>query len=49
MSVYDPEAANLSAWGALVEKQSKGLTPGGLYLAHPGRYSPENPLYRRRS
>ena len=27
MSVYDPEAASLSAWGALVEKQSKGLTP----------------------
>jgi methylmalonyl-CoA mutase len=27
MSVYDPETASLSAWGALVEKQSKGLTP----------------------
>ena len=27
MSVYDPDAANLSAWGALVEKQSKGLKP----------------------
>ena len=27
MSVYDPEEATLSAWGKLVEKQSKGLTP----------------------
>ena len=27
MSVYDPDAANLSAWGELVEKQSKGLKP----------------------
>ena len=27
MSIYDPDAANLSAWGALVEKQSKGLKP----------------------
>ena len=27
MSVYDPDAASLSAWGALVEKQSKGLKP----------------------
>ena len=27
MSVYDPDAANLSAWSALVEKQSKGLKP----------------------
>ncbi|RZO66713.1 MAG: methylmalonyl-CoA mutase [Halieaceae bacterium] len=27
MSVYDPEVSTLSAWGQLVEKQSKGLTP----------------------
>jgi methylmalonyl-CoA mutase len=27
MSIYDPDAANLSAWAALVEKQSKGLKP----------------------
>ena len=27
MSVYDPDATDLSAWGALVEKQSKGLKP----------------------
>ncbi|MDA8677095.1 methylmalonyl-CoA mutase [Luminiphilus sp.] len=27
MSVYDPEESTLSAWGRLVEKQSKGLTP----------------------
>ena len=27
MSIYDPDAADLSAWGALVEKQSKGLKP----------------------
>ena len=27
MSVYDPEESTLSAWGQLVEKQSKGLTP----------------------
>ncbi|MDA8985613.1 methylmalonyl-CoA mutase [Luminiphilus sp.] len=27
MSVYDPEESTLSAWGKLVEKQSKGLTP----------------------
>ena len=27
MSSYDPDAANLSAWAALVEKQSKGLKP----------------------
>ena len=27
MSVYDPNTATLSAWGQLVEKQSKGLTP----------------------
>ena len=42
MSVYDPDAANLSAWGALVEKQSKGLkalevttggTRGGLTIS----------------
>ncbi len=24
MSVYDPEESTLSAWGKLVEKQSKG-------------------------
>ncbi|MDB2644618.1 methylmalonyl-CoA mutase [Luminiphilus sp.] len=27
MSVYDPKESTLSAWGKLVEKQSKGLTP----------------------
>ena len=27
MSVYDSEEATLSAWGKLVEKQSKGITP----------------------
>ena len=27
MGVYDPEESTLSAWGKLVEKQSKGLTP----------------------
>ena len=27
MSLYDPEESNLSAWGKLVEKQSKGITP----------------------
>ena len=27
MSVYDPDSSTLAAWGALVEKQSKGLTP----------------------
>jgi methylmalonyl-CoA mutase len=27
MSVYDPEESTLSAWGKLVEKQSKGITP----------------------
>ena len=27
MSVYDPESSTLAAWGELVEKQSKGLTP----------------------
>ena len=27
MSIYDPDAATLAAWGALVEKQSKGLSP----------------------
>ena len=27
MSVYDPNTATLSAWGQLVEKQSKGLKP----------------------
>ncbi|NDH40447.1 MAG: methylmalonyl-CoA mutase [Gammaproteobacteria bacterium] len=27
MSVYDPNTATLSAWGQLVEKQSKGLMP----------------------
>ncbi len=27
MSVYDPESANLTTWSALVEKQSKGLSP----------------------
>ena len=27
MSVYDPDSANLTAWSALVEKQSKGLSP----------------------
>src|SRR6056300_1613765 len=27
MSIYDPNTATLSAWGQLVEKQSKGLTP----------------------
>ena len=26
MSVYDPDSSTLAAWGALVEKQSKGLT-----------------------
>ena len=27
MSVYDPKESTLSAWGQLVEKQSKGITP----------------------
>ena len=27
MSVYDPDSANLTTWSALVEKQSKGLSP----------------------
>jgi methylmalonyl-CoA mutase len=27
MSVYDPDSSTLAAWGALVEKQSKGLSP----------------------
>jgi len=27
MSVYDPDSSTLAAWGALVETQSKGLTP----------------------
>ncbi len=27
MSVYDPDSANLATWSALVEKQSKGLSP----------------------
>jgi len=27
MSVYDPDSSSLAAWGALVEQQSKGLTP----------------------
>ena len=27
MSVYDPKESTLNAWGKLVEKQSKGLTP----------------------
>jgi methylmalonyl-CoA mutase len=27
MNVYDPDSSTLAAWGALVEKQSKGLTP----------------------
>ena len=27
MSIYDPDSATLAAWGALVVKQSKGLSP----------------------
>ena len=27
MSIYDPDSATLAAWGALVERQSKGLSP----------------------
>ena len=27
MSIYDPDSATLAAWDALVEKQSKGLSP----------------------
>ena len=27
MSIYDPDSATLAAWGALVKKQSKGLSP----------------------
>ena len=27
MSIYDPDSASLEAWGELVEKQSKGLSP----------------------
>ena len=27
MSIYDPDSSTLAAWGALVEKQSKGLSP----------------------
>jgi len=27
MTVYDPDSANLATWSALVEKQSKGLSP----------------------
>ena len=27
MSLYDPDSANLTTWSALVEKQSKGLSP----------------------
>ena len=30
MSVYDPDSANLTTWSALVEKQSKGLSPDDL-------------------
>ena len=30
MSVYNPDKATKAAWAALVEKQSKGLTPDGV-------------------
>ena len=42
MSVYDPDAANLSAWGALVEKQSKGLKPDD-FTWHTPRVSRSRP------
>ena len=44
MSVYDPEAASLSAWGALVEKQSKGLTPED-FIWHTPEGIPLKTLY----
>ncbi len=37
MSVYDPEESTLSAWGQLVEKQSKGITPEEFICATPPR------------
>ena len=44
MSVYDPDAANLSAWGALVEKQSKGLKPDD-FIWHTPEGIPLKTLY----
>ena len=57
MSVYDPDAANLSAWGALVEKQSKGLkpddftwhTPEGIPLKTCLLYTSPSPRDKRQS
>ena len=44
MSVYDPDSSTLSAWGELVEKQSKGLTPDDL-LWHTPEGIPLKTLY----
>jgi methylmalonyl-CoA mutase len=44
MSVYDPDSSTLAAWGQLVEKQSKGLTPDDL-LWHTPEGIPLKTLY----
>ncbi|MBT6353029.1 MAG: methylmalonyl-CoA mutase [Halieaceae bacterium] len=44
MSVYDPDSSTLAAWGELVEKQSKGLTPDDL-LWHTPEGIPLKTLY----
>ena len=45
MSIYDPSKANKDNWAALVEKQSKGLTPDE-FTWFTRRYSHEGPLHR---
>ncbi len=44
MSVYDPESSTLAAWGELVEKQSKGLTPDD-FVWHTPEGIPLKTLY----
>jgi len=44
MSVYDPDSSTLAAWGALVEKQSKGLSPDD-FVWHTPEGIPLKTLY----
>ncbi len=44
MSIYDPDSATLAAWGALVEKQSKGLSPDD-FIWHTPEGIPLKTLY----
>ena len=44
MTIYDPNASTLSAWGELVEKQSRGLTPED-YTWHTPEGIPLKALY----